>query len=196
MPWIKDSNDEDKYIASQYSRNELPTWNEVYNDWYCKYDAISRYEYYAELDPEIDPYWKIPRKLYLLATICNQFNKMIYEDKIIKENIRFALYQPSRENNCIEIPTIYTFKNPSKIDDPFVSLSNHCIIDENTDAKIMIYNGDELYDDYNIIDDYVSNTFINQFKEYFENGIGWKDENGNRIDNDEVKWTRAEDSAL
>ena len=60
----------------------------------------------------------------------------------------------------------------------------------------MIYNGDELCDDCNIIDDYVSNIFIKQFKEYFENGIGWKDENGNIIDNDEVKWNRVEDSAL
>ena len=29
---------------------------------------------------EIDPYWKIPRWLYLNATVTNQFNKLLFED--------------------------------------------------------------------------------------------------------------------
>lgn len=196
MPWIKDSNNEDKYIASRYSRNELPTWNEVYNDWYCKYDVLSRYTYDTKSDTEIDPYWKIPRKLYLLAVVCNQFNKMIFEDKIINENIHFVLYNQFTEIDNIKTPVIYTFKNPSKIDDPFVSSYEHCVVDENYNAKIMLYSKDNLCNVYDNAYDYVSNIFIKPFKEYFENGIGWKDENGNKIDNDEIKWNRAEDSAL
>ena len=55
MPWIKDSNNEDKYIASKYAKEELPTWNEVYNEWYIKYKD-DLYTFKTERNTEMDTY--------------------------------------------------------------------------------------------------------------------------------------------
>jgi len=62
---------------SDYSKNELPTWNEVYNEFYQEGPITSSPS--SEKDP-IDVYYKIPRSHVLMGMICNQFNKMIEED--------------------------------------------------------------------------------------------------------------------
>ena len=77
MPWIIDENGHKKYKLSVYAKDDLPTWSEVYNEWYKGKQIL----YDPDVDHEaMDPYWKIPHKKYLIATVCNQFNKMLYED--------------------------------------------------------------------------------------------------------------------
>ena len=44
MPWITE-NGEKKYIPSAYAKEELPTWNELYNEFYK-----NQYYVYAHLD--------------------------------------------------------------------------------------------------------------------------------------------------
>lgn len=78
MPWIKDQNNEDVYQVSQYAKEELPTWSEVYEEFYKNRLYIPD-EYIKTLDVE-DIYWKIKHNKFLMITICNQFNKMITED--------------------------------------------------------------------------------------------------------------------
>lgn len=79
MPWIKDENGTTTYKVSLYTKEELPTWNEVYNEWYQNvYD-----------ENILDTYWKIPKQAYLNAIICNQFNKMVFEDGYQTELIKF-----------------------------------------------------------------------------------------------------------
>ncbi|MCM1220104.1 MAG: hypothetical protein NC548_37000, partial [Lachnospiraceae bacterium] len=64
MPWVLDENGNKKYTPSIYAKEELPTWNEFYNEFY----KSGNYTYDGGKDVfEIDPYWKIPRKKYLLA---------------------------------------------------------------------------------------------------------------------------------
>ena len=46
------------------------------------------------------------------------------------------------------------------------------------------------------IRDYIISEIIKPYKEYFENGIGWKDENGNMIEKINQKYNRAADAAL
>lgn len=78
MPWITLQDGEVKYIVSKYAKEELPTWNEVYNEFY-----LSGHAFYNSEHPhqqELDPYWKLPRLKVLIATVCNQLNKMLYED--------------------------------------------------------------------------------------------------------------------
>lgn len=78
MPWDKDENGYPVYKVSIYTKEELPTWNEMYNEFY-KEKAI----FYDPKDPNhqiADLYWKIPHRKYLVSIICNQFNKMIFED--------------------------------------------------------------------------------------------------------------------
>lgn len=77
MPWIKNNAGEDEYHVSLYAKEELPTWDEMYTEFY-KRELFS----YTKDDTELDPYWKIPRAQVLLTTCCNQLNKMIFEDKV------------------------------------------------------------------------------------------------------------------
>ena len=79
MPWIKDSNNEPKYVPSMYVKEELPTWSEVYNEFYKN----KLFLYDPKMDSGgLDTYWKIPKNRYLIAIVCNQFNKMLYEDHV------------------------------------------------------------------------------------------------------------------
>jgi len=97
MPWYNAStgehvyspSDADKqkdelvYKPSIYAKEELPTWSEVYEEFYLG----KQYSYDPNNpdDQTIDPYWKIPHKKFLIATVCNQFNKMIFEDGLKDE---------------------------------------------------------------------------------------------------------------
>ena len=83
MPWIKDINNESKYIPSIFVKEELPTWNEMYEDfWLGKV-----YDYDKTKCTEYTKYWNIPIKLFILGIACNQLNKMILESEDIKRFI-------------------------------------------------------------------------------------------------------------
>lgn len=79
MPWVKDEDGITTYKVSLYAKEELPTWDEVYFGWYNgNIRRVLTPESY-DID-ELDPYWGIPKPLYLTAIVCNQFNKMLFED--------------------------------------------------------------------------------------------------------------------
>lgn len=78
MPYIDDVNNEKKYIPSKYAKEELPTWNEIYNEFYK--ERVHFYNPADESHQVEDLYWKVPHRKILLGWICNQFNKMIFED--------------------------------------------------------------------------------------------------------------------
>lgn len=80
MPWILDENGEKKYIVSSYSKDDLPTWDEIYNKFYTK-----RVFYFDNDNDDhlvLDPYMKRPYRKLLMGWMCNYLNKLIYEDKI------------------------------------------------------------------------------------------------------------------
>jgi hypothetical protein len=56
-----------------YLKEDLPTWDEIYNEFYLKKSSM----YKPGIQQKMDLYWKIPRKLYVLSTVCNQLNKML-----------------------------------------------------------------------------------------------------------------------
>ena len=247
MPWITDDKGNKSYKVSLYTKNELPTWNEVYNEYWLK--TINIYIPDSS-DPDMhieDPYWKIPRRIVLLAMIANQLNKMLFEDNMHKhileelnqdrgewgdfEDIRF-LIEPLPELaeklvvahneqegeqiyaehvnvwnefmnkkfvalNCA--PPIYTIPNPNGTPDHFIT-NEHPRIDVTTiRSTLMLYpilqskskgeswrNIEAFYP--NDMDPYMSSMYqkimklmMDQYAEYFENGVGWKDENGNLI---------------
>lgn len=204
MPWIKDSNNEYKYIASKYTKEELPTWNEVYNEWYIKYKD-DLYTFKTERDTEMDTYWNIPKKKYLLAVICNQFNKMISEDNFhIEEiediyNIHFSLYSYNTDLFRDGSTPIYSFKNPRGNENPFITSSPRNYISKDGDCVMVLQYTSYSSTSYEIDCD-IMNNIVNQLMkpliDYFENGIGWKDEDGNIINKEKVRWDRSTDSAL
>lgn len=137
MPWVRE-NDEDVYKASLYAKEELPTWDELYSEFYKK--KIFKYD--PNVEHEKDPYWKINRDLVIMATCCNQLNKLMFEDGHRDEVIEMInQYKAAKSENgmhCTDVrflfdsgflpyngsaknfkigtdacPPIFTFLNPS-----------------------------------------------------------------------------------
>jgi len=149
MPW-SEVDGRKRYVPSVYAKEELPTWNEVYNE-FLK-DGIFDYDPENPDHQSLDPYWKIPRRRVLIAIICNQFNKMMYEDKsasILYERLKciigqrvpigaisrmaFVLSNSAHINipedlNDYELPPIYTIPLPTGDENPFILPTNKKII--------------------------------------------------------------------
>lgn len=203
----KISRDELVYRPSIYAKEELPTWAEVYEEFYLQ----KQYKYDAK-DPNdndnIDLYWQVPHKKYLIAIVCNQFNKMLYEDglkdriikelnKHIKDNIlglQFTIY-PIEPNYIIltdKAPMIYTIPMPSGVANPFIVI-NHNRVSINTLNSVkfsaVIHTIDEDKEDVirHVTEDELNaviEIMIQPFKDYFTGNIGWKDSEGNPIEGD------------
>lgn len=115
MPWITDANGERSYKISAYVKEELPTWSEFYEDWYK--NSIWRWD--LNTTGILDPYWKIPRQLYLMTIACNQLNKMIFEDGYQAKLLDFISKEifPNAEDvrfTCQPIPS-YDPNDSSKV---------------------------------------------------------------------------------
>lgn len=98
MPWKTDKNGDKKYKVSIYAKEELPTWAEVYEEFYLKKQFL-----YDPNDPDHqhrDLYWPIQNKKYILATVCNQFNKMIFEDGLKTDLLKFI--NDNIGKNCVD----------------------------------------------------------------------------------------------
>ena len=135
MPWFKDANNEDKYKPSVYTNEDLPTWNEFFNDWweakiFSTDDSNLGFDTY---------YTKILRSKVLMAYACNQLNKMLYEDGILKTKFHPNLYLYFTLSGSVltgidtgfgqieeigqkDFP-IYTIPNPNGTPNPFSDLS-------------------------------------------------------------------------
>lgn len=169
MPWIRNINNEKVYKPSIYTKEELPTWSEVYEEFYLKkYYDKTVIKKNRKLFEEIDIYWKIPHYNFLLATVCNQFNKSLFEDEslpqVIKEllstkrfeeidniiDIKFVCHPIDDTQKMIEetylglccAPPIYTIPLPNGNENPFISdytRINIKDIQEELEFHILIY---------------------------------------------------------
>lgn len=97
MPWFRnEKTDEETYIVSIYAKEELPTWNELWNEFwnngafsYDPNDASQNVDGKvsdsrpATVLNSIDLYWKLSHRKLLLGWVCNQLNKLLFEDKMI-----------------------------------------------------------------------------------------------------------------
>ena len=90
-----------------FAKEELPTWAEMYS--YHMYD--NHYTY--SQNSSMDPYWKIPRSLYLLGVCVNQLNKMAIDNHM--DDIRFVIDHYTGN----DVP-IYTFELPTGKPNPFI----------------------------------------------------------------------------
>ena len=215
MPWynnitgelVKSPSDDDKqkdeliYRPSIYAKEELPTWAEVYEEFYL--GKIFDYDPDNPDHQTKDPYWNIPHRKYLLATVCNQFNKMLFEDQekdkiLSKLSDKFhtkmtGLCFVCRENwlpvdDVLNFtPSIYTFPMPNGKTNPFITSNNKRIDISKMTGYICI---DPVYiydipsdhrDEFANINNFID-IMMDQYKSYFNGDIGWKDHNGKLID--------------
>ena len=218
MPWYNavtgehvyspsDSNinkDELIYRPSMYTKEELPTWAEVYEEFYL----CEQYDFnpMIPIHQVTDPYWKVPHRKYLLAIVCNQFNKMIYEDnlkdQIIEEvnkkisdrivDLQFTVYPIEYHYISSDTPPIFTITMPNGSKNIFIT-SNYSRVDIDTinsmkiNAILEIPTADGShtirYANQNEFD-IIIEVMIKPFKDYFTGDIGWKDPEGNLIEGD------------
>lgn len=163
MPWynsvtgehVYSPSDDDKqkdelvYKPSIYAKEELPTWAEVYEEFYLKKQFM--YDPNEPNDQIEDSYWKIPHKKFLIAVVCNQFNKMLYEDLLMQhitekiskalnisvKSLQFIFGSLEKSQYIHEMPIdkffenvyeIYTIPLPTGKENPFI-LSKHNRVD-------------------------------------------------------------------
>jgi len=207
MPWQTNEAGEKKYELSIYCKEELPTWDELYNEFYIKesfqYDP-SNPEYQV-----MDPYWNRPRRKLLMAWACNQLNKIILEGRIDYAeilnglssqftNFHFIIIEDSSLllNNGSQLPwdisklvkwdgapKIYSCKLPST-NKPSIFQTKHPRIDiDDLNGPIRIIAVgcmDELWCATTTPKKLIG-IALKDVINYFENGIGWKDEDGNML---------------
>ena len=151
MPWFRDENGDPKYAASIFTTEELPTWNEMYNEWW-KNKIFS-----SNVDLGLDTYYNtIPRSKVLMAQACNQLNKMLYEDGVLEKKCSYGIYvyfilsgkemqtfrvDKSRKDQIpivtLEDIEIYDIPNPNKfyIENPFKIVGKDYTHKDITDAE-------------------------------------------------------------
>jgi len=207
MPWNGNGYDK-KFTVSLYCKDELPTWAELYNDFWMK--KTFNYDSKNIEHQTLDQYWKIPYRKILLAQICNQLNKMIFEDdvdvisflnttfKLGCTDFRYLLMKKDSDITGIDKtlmfaglpPQVYTCKIPST--------GNHSIFITNKHPRIDIDDLDDQFQLVGIVDNDLrsikpdnKDIFMSTIEfiileaiKYFEDGIGWKDGEGNIIPSD------------
>lgn len=179
-----------EYVVSRWTKDDLPTWHELYYDFYVP----GNYQYTPGHYQLLDPYWKIPRQLYLLATACNQINKILGEDGRMDEvvsyfshfynmridSIIFTLEPPDVMFLFGPVP-IYSLPLPNGGKNIFALKDVDCRIDVSSMLKSPIQLKAALF-----TDDGVSQASTDLMGEmityilqsvisYFRGSIGWKD---------------------
>lgn len=118
MPWISDESGNKSYKLSLYSKEELPTWGEIY-------ELFTKNQYFYDPNhpdqQEMDLYWNIPHQKYLVGIVYNQLNKMIFEDGFKFE--RIFEHQTYFDDPLTEITDMrFLYTNPLS-DEPLTSMS-------------------------------------------------------------------------
>lgn len=185
MPWKIDNNGEQVYIASKYAKEELPTWAEIYEDFWLN----ENFAYSEKEGNDKDLYWNIPYKKFILAISCNQLNKMIYEDKfdLSKLNSLFTNRIINAKFSFIDheikedaFPEIYTIPMPNGEENPFILNDNKRINISEIDPislKIILQfddNHQSVYNQNNPTFKNILEIFMEQYIDYFKEPVGWK----------------------
>lgn len=118
MPYIKDTNGTRKYIPSKYAKEELPTWSEMFNEFYK--GNITTYDPNDSSHIEEDLYWHLPHRKMLLGWICNQLNKMLFEDG--RRDDILNLVNNNYEDLKNRVTNVYFILKPSVIDEDIEKL--------------------------------------------------------------------------
>lgn len=172
-----------------YCKDELPTWHEMYYEFWSK----KLFQFNPLIDNEMDLYWNTEHNRMILGFACNQLNKMINDSKeelltFVRQlfdnykikNFYFILSNDIDINDD-GIPCIYSLKIPStkkfSIFSTEYKRKDLQEITQNIELKIIIV---ESSYDFKIIDTSqaefieILSKVINPIIEYFTEPIGWK----------------------
>ena len=184
-----------------FNHEDLPTWDEIYQ-------VIKNKEYVYDLtnpidESNLDPRYKVPTIWKNMVLFVNQINYMYHHDKtkyppkdsdsicIIEsdngEPIRhevFALLVNNVVNHGAgnrRLSESHSYTGPFKVDDfnifhPAITIS--LAVNAGAGTEFITYRSNP--EEFERIIHYIFAEVI----DYFENGIGWKDENGRLIESD------------
>lgn len=187
MPWVEE-NGNAIYKASPFIKEALPTWDEIYNEFYKK--KIIKY-LIGEDDAELNPYYQLPKNKVLIAFMCNQLNKLIYEsDRSDTKECFFDVVWHNKYKNILEqkfgkdyFPTIYEISNTA-YETSLFKLKDYTykdLRDFKSDLFLVMYSfSSECYIPCKSEEYWGTiNELLKPVIKYFENGVGWKEnENG------------------
>jgi hypothetical protein len=94
MPWRTAEDGTKKFFICKACIQELPTWNEIYNDFW-----LGKMYTFDPTNPEHivpDMYWKIPHRQMVIGWMANQFNKDIFEEEGIRDQVFKFIIDNSR----------------------------------------------------------------------------------------------------
>lgn len=203
MPWKLNKEGYLYYDVSKYVKEELPTWDEFYHDFYQQ----KQYRYDPAIHTEKDLYWEMPRRLYLMSICCNQINMRLFEFNempTVIQKLNSAYYHYIDHTNPLifqapfyaalqydgcdldRVPIYHITKE--KYVNPFVQ-SYESRLDVRTLLEkpcrlvfVSTINGErEVIDPDNYLYDMIMDILMARYVNYFEDGVGWKDEDGNVI---------------
>ena len=186
MPWVEE-NGNHFYKASPFIKEALPTWDEIYNEFYKK--KITKY--LEGKDTELDHYYQVPRNKILVAFMCNQLNKMLFESdsslhgKYFFELIWWRKYKDIANQKFEKdyFPTIYEISNMA-YETSLFKLKDYeyeDLRDSRWNLFLSLYSLSSEKWIPDIMEEYwdVINHLLEPVIKYFENGVGWKEnENG------------------
>ena len=176
-------------MISIYCKDDLPTWHEMYYEFWNK----KLFTFNPLDENEIDLYWKIEHNKMILGFACNQLNKMILENKInllnfVKETLsddqikNFYFILSNDIEVCVEnMPSIYALKIPStkkySIFSTDYKRKDLSTITQSVELRLIIVKNSY---DFKIIDissevfSVILNKIMTPIIDYFTEPIGWK----------------------
>lgn len=195
-------------VEKSFNTMNLPTWQEIY-DIYKSEKFV--YDYFENPNPEMDPYWKLPKDYVNIILLVNYINYAfqmnengIFDDlkfprKYISarnrnDDNKYPVYQFSANilttaesfnninhyiNRCKQVVNVYDLNNCRAR--PIVYPTFDITLSTGNTCKefgvISVVAEPVLFKE-------ILSVMIKPVIDYFENGIGWKDENGNIISSD------------
>lgn len=173
-------------MASIYTKDELPTFSEMYFHFYRKKLFVC-----SEDTKEMEPYWNIPVDKFVLMVSCNQLNKMIFEDGFKKnimiqfpdiKDIRFILtdddttvgdYKDKFNAVSDVAPPIYTIPLPTGKENVFI-VNKHPRIsstDMNADEYQLkaLINGNKTISPVDDLSQRILQIMMFKYEDYFNN---------------------------
>lgn len=194
------------YPLPTFNHEDLPTWDEIYQ-------VIKNKEYIYDLtnpidESNLDPRYKVPTVWKNMVLFVNQINYMYHHDKTKyppKDSDSIGIIEsdngePIRDevfallvNNVVNsgatnrrLVESHSYTGPFKVDDfnifhPAITISLAVNAGAGTEFITYRYNPEEF--------ERIIHYIFAEVIDYFEKGIGWKDENGRLIESDKTPVT-------
>lgn len=190
---------------SHFTKDNLPTWQELYDTWQSK-----QFTFDPELDTEgyeMDPYWNLPVPECRIVMLSNWLNYIILKRGMeeVTKDLEASIHDIDSENEDEEMHQVVSIRFGVMTEDDLADDTAFChAMESEPDLPVRflikgvsdkfcslvayatiqcdsaIYVNGYLTDKTDAIERIVG-ILLKEVINYFENGVGWKDSDGNLI---------------